>query len=442
MIERDLAGSAGWHRPIPDQVAAINSGANTAVRLTRGVRGDIDAAESMLSAWVELNPRVIDEARSQDHQVTDARLRGISLAVKDLIDVAGLPTRAGSSVTEQAPATRDAACVARFRDLGAVVQGKTVTTEFGYFSPGPTRNPKAPDRTPGGSSSGSAAAVGAGTIAVALGTQTAGSLTRPASFCGTAGMVLAQGTVSLDGVCGLSESLDSLGVLTRTIADLEYVFNAFTGRSAESARITPKVLVWSGSELDSLDPAMVALLDAVPGILADHGISSTGLHWDQDIRALADDHRTVMAHEAAETLRDVVAEHGERLSTPLRELVREGSEVSAGRRAAALERRDQRRAHFEALLAGEAVVVGPAALGPAPAGLSATGSPVLSRPWQLLGAPVVVVPGAEDVDGLPLGLQLIGQPGCESTLFAVAKKLESTLRAMPPVTGPAVGRVN
>lgn len=440
MIDTANAGAELRKRPIAEQVAALDAGTATAESLTLGVREEIDAAETTLSAWVELNPQVIDEARGQDRNTASAPLRGISLGVKDLIDVAGLPTRAGSSITEPGPAARDAACVARFRELGAVVQGKTVTTEFGYFAPGPTRNPVAANHTPGGSSSGSAAAVGAGTIPVALGTQTAGSLTRPASFCGTAAMVLPQGSVSLDGITGLSESLDSLGLLTRTVADLEYVFGAFTGSVPHPEPVAPTVLVWSGSGLGTLDPVMVELLEAVPGLLSGLGIARTTLQWDEDVRALADDHHIVMAHEAAHTLRDVVAGHSEALSAPLNQLVRDGSAITTGEHAEALDRRARRLDQFATLLAGTAVIVGPAALGPAPAGLTATGSPILSRPWQLLGAPVVVVPGARDVHGLPLGLQLIGEPGHEAALFTIAGALEPVLRALPAFSGIGASR--
>ena len=204
-------------RSIEDQAAAVGNGDVTAEELASAVRQEIEAAETRIAAWVHLSTETVDEARERDRDRDRDRdngalpLRGVSVGVKDLIDVAGIPTRAGSSTTSADPVLADAPCVARLRELGAVVQGKTVTTDCGYFAPGPTRNPFAVDHTPGGSSSGSAAAVGAGTVPLALGTQTAGSLTRPASFCGAAGMVFAHGTTDLAGVCGLSESLDSLG---------------------------------------------------------------------------------------------------------------------------------------------------------------------------------------------------------------------------------------
>ena len=423
-------------RSIEDQAAAVGNGDVTAEELASAVRGEIEGAESRIAAWVHLSTETMNEARERDRDRDNGALplRGISVGVKDLIDVAGIPTRAGSSTTSADPALADAPCVARLRELGAVVQGKTVTTEFGYFAPGPTRNPFAIDHTPGGSSSGSAAAVGAGTLPLALGTQTAGSLTRPASFCGAAGMVFAHGTTDLAGVCGLSESLDSLGMLTRTVSDLAYVYSSFTGRELQpnSTDSINTVFVWDGTALGDIEPPMARLIEQVPTLLREAGRATERLEWDDQVRELARDHLTVMAHEAAITLDAVYNQHSRTLSDPLRQLIDDGRNTSEGDRDAALDRRERARAQLVDRI-GRSIIVGPAALGPAPAGLAATGSPVLSRPWQLLGAPVVTVPGARTVAGLPLGLQLIGHPGHEGELFDVAIALEAVLRALPPV---------
>ncbi|WP_116917324.1 amidase [Williamsia muralis] len=425
-------------RSIEDQAAAVGNGDVTAEELASAVRGEIEGAESRIAAWVHLSTETMNEARERDRDRDRDNgalpLRGISVGVKDLIDVAGIPTRAGSSTTSADPALADAPCVARLRELGAVVQGKTVTTEFGYFAPGPTRNPFAVDHTPGGSSSGSAAAVGAGTLPLALGTQTAGSLTRPASFCGAAGMVFAHGTTDLAGVCGLSESLDSLGMLTRTVSDLAYVYSSFTGRELQpsSTDSIDTVFVWDGKALGDIEPPMARLIEQVPTLLREAGCATERLEWDDHVRELARDHLTVMAHEAAITLDAVYNQHSRTLSDPLRQLIDDGRNTSEGDRDAALDRRERARAQLVDRME-RSIIVGPAALGPAPAGLAATGSPVLSRPWQLLGAPVVTVPGARTVAGLPLGLQLIGHPGHEGELFDVAIALEAVLRALPPV---------
>lgn len=421
---------------VSDQVRSIGAGETTATELVSQVRAAIEAREPELEAWVQLSSTAAAEAADIDNDPRDLPLRGVSVGVKDLIDVAGMPTRAGSSVTPSSAATSDAPCVARLRALGAVVQGKTVTTEFGYFRPGPTRNPHALDHTPGGSSSGSAAAVGAGTVPLALGTQTAGSLTRPASYCGAAGMVLPHGSTDMSGIIGLSESLDSLGFLTRTVADLRYVHEAFFGaQSSDPFGSATSVFVWGGSYLDYLDPAMIALLGRIPALLVDLGFRSEPLDWDDHVKTLADDHLTVMGYEAARERAGEFDEHRDELSPQIRDLLQQGREISGSAYSSALIRRDRSRELLREILDGPAVIVGPAATGPAPKGLSATGSPILSRPWQLLGVPVVVVPGARTVQGLPLGLQVIGSAGDEGYLFDVGEKLEAALRDLPPVAG-------
>jgi Asp-tRNA(Asn)/Glu-tRNA(Gln) amidotransferase A subunit family amidase len=355
-------------------------------------------------------------------------LAGISVGVKDIIDVEGLPTRAGSTLTRSEPAVTDATCVAQLRSLGAVIQGKTVTTEFAYLHPGPTRNPHALEHTPGGSSSGSAAAVGARTIPVALGTQTAGSLTRPAAYCGTAGLVLAPGSVDMSGITGLSHSLDSLGLMTRTVDDLRYVHAAFTTGAPppSEAAVVPHVLVWDGTDVADLAPEMSALVASIPELIAEFGFETTVLDWAPHIRRLTDEHLDVMAFEALREREREYTAHAAQLSEPLLELLRAGEKVSPRRHAAVLRYRDEALGLLADLL-GDAVIVGPATPSAAPAGLQSTGLSVFSRAWQLLGLPVVVVPGARTSSGLPLGLQIVGLPGAEARMLDLGVALERAL---------------
>lgn len=429
------------HRPADraaeEDLTAARVGPGSAVEQAVSQLAGIRRREPELQAWVRFSETWQAEARTVDEDPRPLPLRGMCLGVKDLIDVAGMPTRSGSAITSPEPAAQDAPCVARLRSLGAVVLGKTVTTEFGYFTPGPTRNPYALDHTPGGSSSGSAAAVGAGTIPLALGTQTAGSLTRPASYCGAAGMVMAHGSTDLSGVEGLSGSLDSLGLLTRTVADLRFVHDAFVGTDAAPTHPGPaptKGLIWAGSDLEVLDPAMAALVQRIPDLLADAGLTSEPLEWDDHIHTLVEDHVTVMSFEAHRTRAQLLEDRAEQLSAPLRALLETGRGIPAAAATAALSRRDRSREALQEMLGSSSVVIGPAALGPAPAGIAATGSPVLSRPWQLLGLPIVVVPGARTTTGLPLGLQLIGMPGREHQLFDAGERLEAVLRDLPALS--------
>lgn len=412
-------------QPVADQAAAVAADPAVAADLTREAQRRIGA--DTVHAWVVLSDRAEQDAASR----TGGPLAGVPLGVKDIIDVAGLPTRCGSVITSPAPVEKSAACVQRLERLGAVVQGKTVTTEFAYFAPGPTDNPAAPGHSPGGSSSGSAAAVAAGHVPLALGSQTAGSLTRPASYCGVAGLVAPVGSADLTGVAGLSPALDSLGVVARTVADLRTVFHALSDTSSpaqEQATSVPEpagLLVWRGSNLGPVETVMAGVLATLT-----HGATAAGLMvdvFDQDdhIQTLAADHATIMSYQAAR-------EHPEfaddpRLSAPLRELVSAGLTLDAEQFEHATYRRERSRVHLAPLFQ-DSVIVGPAALGPAPAGLGATGSPILSRPWQALGLPVVTVPGAVTPDGRPLGVQVIGWPGREEQLFATAAAIEAILQ--------------
>lgn len=415
---------------VAQQVQAVQSRAGSARERTGRVRRDIESEEPRIRAWVALSADVEQHAAAVDASPEGLPLAGISVGVKDIIDVEGLPTRAGTCLTNAEPVSSDAACVARLRALGAVVQGKTVTTEYAYLQPGPTRNPHAPDHTPGGSSSGSAAAVGAGTIPLALGTQTAGSLTRPASFCGTAGMVLPPGSVDMAGIVGLSHSLDSLGLLTRTVDDLRYVHAAFrTGGPprAEAAAISG-VRMWDGDGAADLAPEMAALVGAIPEMMAEISVSTTTFEWAEPVRRLTQEHLDVMSYEALQEREREYTSHAAELSAPLLELLRAGEKVSPAQYASVLKYRDEALVMLEDQLGEQSVIVGPATPGAAPTGLHATGVSVLSRAWQLLGLPVVVVPGARAPSGLPLGLQIIGLPGAESRLLDLGVQLEKVLR--------------
>jgi Asp-tRNA(Asn)/Glu-tRNA(Gln) amidotransferase A subunit family amidase len=421
-------------RSAQQQVTMIQDGVVPALAAAESSRDEITRYEGRLKAWVEFDD-LAEQAATLEH--TRLPLAGLSIGVKDIIDVGGMPTRCGSDTTSHLPAERDADCVARLRSLGAMVQGKTVTTEYGYFSPGPTTNPYCVQATPGGSSSGSAAAVGAGLVSLALGTQTAGSLTRPASFCGAAGLVFTHGSTSLAGISGLSESLDSLGFLSPTVADLAFCYEAFTrsnaspgaasGRSLKDARIH----VWEGSSLLNLDPAMSELLEETVSMVTDYGAQVSTLDWDDHIRTLVDDHRTVMSYEAARGLGRTLGPDRRRISSQLQELFDSGDSVTEDQWREALFRRDISLEHIYRALEEGAVILGPAAKGAAPLAENGTGSPDLSRPWQMLGLPVVTVPGARTRTGMPLGIQLIGDKGTEQNLLELGRLLEPLLRELP-----------
>ncbi|HEX4788118.1 MAG TPA: amidase, partial [Actinospica sp.] len=326
-------------------------------------------------------------------------------------------------------AAADAWFVSRLRRAGAIPLGKTVTTEFAYFAPGRTRNPHNLAHTPGGSSSGSAAAVAAGVVPLALGSQTAGSLTRPAAFCGVAGLVAPVGSLSTAGIAGLSRSLDAPGLLTATVADLRLVYAVVSGAIGmpwAPGTLAPdrlRLRVWTAVELDEVEAPMLAALGNVVDTARRDGAEVGEFAWATRTPALVEAHATVMAYEAARSLA-AEAEQPEQLSEPLNALLERGRGTGEEEYRAALATAADARTDALALLADADAIIGPAALGAAPRGLAATGTPVLSRPWQLLGLPTVTVPGRTDGEGLPLGIQLIGHPDRVDRLLDVADRVE------------------
>ncbi|WP_104134569.1 MULTISPECIES: amidase [unclassified Cryobacterium] len=389
----------------------------------------IAQAEPYIKAWVSIDA---DGARRQaaNQEKIDRRgaLWGVPVGIKDIIDVTGQRTGCGSVVRDGTISTTDADCITSLRSSSGIVLGKTVTTEFGYFAPGPTRNPWNLEHTPGGSSSGSAAAVAAGMVPLAFGTQTAGSITRPAAFCGIAGFTTSTGEFSMKGITGLSPSLDSLGLLASTVADLCCAWSALTGasRSDEDLAQPPRLMHWEGSCLGEIETDMISAVSAAMTRLSRDGATVFDLEEDPLIQMLTGAQSTVMAYEACRE-RSADREQLHLLSAPLIDLFAVGLAVTDDDYNAARASIATARSYVFSRLEECDAILGPAALGAAPFGIAATGNPVLSRPWQALGLPVVTIPGLRDSKGMPLGLQLIGKPRQEQRLFAVARWIEIRL---------------
>lgn len=433
--------------PVPPArtVEEISSGRIRPSEAVTAALERLDATEPDLRAWVRVDRAgALSTAREQDDGPADGLpLRGVPFGVKDIIDVRGTPTECGSALRRGRIAGADAWVVARLRQAGAIPLGKTVTTEFAYFAPGPTRNPHDLTRTPGGSSSGSAAAVAAGVVPLALGSQTAGSLTRPAAFCGVAGFVAPVGSWPTTGITGLSHSLDSVGLITSTVADLRLVQGVLSDGprppALPAASGRHRLLVWTAGELgDVEEPMRAALARAAEGARA-QGARTEDLDWAARTPGFVAAHTTVMAYESARA-RAEEARHPDRLSAALGELLALGRRITDDDYRDALSVAARARADVLATLTDADAILGPAALGPAPHGLAATGTPVLSRPWQLLGLPVVTVPGHTDDEGMPLGLQLIGHPDRVDQLFALGERLEALARETAPLTPVRSGR--
>src|SRR5690606_27781318 len=335
---------------------------------------------------------------------SDGPLSGVTFGVKDVMDVKGMPTRYGAKLPHALPAERDAACVALLRRAGAVPLGKTVTAEFAYAAPGPTRNPLNLEHTPGGSSSGSAAAVAAGMVDFALGTQTGGSMMRPAAFTGILGFKPRFGAVHRSGLFLLCDSLDTIGYFSRDLSVLRRVATVLQGLPDVKVPACPRIGVLDGKDLGPITPAALAALEQGCLHLEQQGAQLERLPADPQLKELLILQGQIMAYEMARSLLPVWQASPNALRPITVQAIKQGLELppadyhawQARRRQLQTEWQD-RYAHFDALLA-------PAAPGPAPYGLDSTGSSILNRPWSLLGWPTLSLPAPGQNSPLPLGL--------------------------------------
>jgi amidase len=370
----------------------------------------IAAVEPGVAAWELLDPELaLLQARRIDALPVPPPLAGLPIGVKDVLDTADMPTACGTTLLRGRRPGRDAEVVARLRAAGAVILGKTVTTELAFFRPGKTRNPRDPSRTPGGSSSGSAAAVAARMVPAALGTQTAGSIVRPASFCGVVGLKPTHGLLSLDGVLPFAPSLDTVGFLVRSPGDLPLLLEAAGAGlpPAEATARPPRLGLCRTEQWPLAAPESRRAVEDVAARLARAGAEVREVDADAALAGLFEAQRTVMAVEAARSLGALVASRGAELSPLLVELVRTGAATPGSRYRSALRLAEGARRRLPGLFAGVDVLLTPAAVGEAPEGLSSTGDPALNRVWTLLGVPCLSLPAASGPHGLPVGVQLV-----------------------------------
>ncbi len=415
---------------------ALAEGRLSAEAAMQAALARIREVEPQLHAWQHLDAEAaLARARAFDHARASGTppglLAGVPLAVKDIFDTADMPTGYGAAVHAQHRPAHDAEVVARCRAAGAVPVGKTVTTEFAYFAPGPTANAWNPAHTPGGSSSGSAVAVASGMVPLALGSQTAGSLIRPASYCGVFALKPTYGLVPTAGAKPFSDSLDTIGWLANTADDLELMRAALTGQPYAPLQTRgPRQLrlgLCRTHEWAQLDVGGRQVWDAAERAFRTAGITLVTLDLPDTLAGLMPAQKTVMAFEAARSLAHDIDTHGERLSSAIRDLVRTGRGVTPEAYAQAQALAAEGRRVSAQMLASVDALVAPAAPGEAPAGLAATGDPVFSRVWTLLGLPCVNLPGLRGPQGLPVGVQLVGAAGADRALLEVAASLHPVL---------------
>ncbi|MDP2820502.1 MAG: amidase [Polaromonas sp.] len=396
----------------------------TAVDLVRACLDRIAEREPQVHAFVHLDAdAALAYARTLDAGAVRGLLHGLPFGVKDLFDTFDLPTGYGSPIYAGQQPPADAAAVALCREAGAVLLGKTVTTELANMLPGATRNPHKPLHTPGGSSSGSAAAVADGMLPLALGTQTAGSLIRPAAFCGVVGYKPSHNRVPKAGVKSLSETLDTVGGFARSVRDMALLGAVLTGdaRLADPAAFeqagAPRLGWCQTPEWAQADTDTQQAWAQAEKLLAGHGAP---LALPHSLSGLVAVQKAVQAFETARSLSHERLHHPHQLSAPLQALIADGLAISGARHALNLQATTSARQQAQTLFSNFDVIIAPSSIGEAPAGLEGTGDPLFCRGWTLLGLPCVHLPFAYGHSGLPVGLQLVGAYGDDHRLLAAA----------------------
>ena len=422
---------------------SIRNGELTSCELVDACIGRIEAREADIRAWTYFDA---EQARVQARRLDDARaageplgpLHGVPVGVKDIIATADMPTEDGTPANRGRQPTEDAFCVRVLREAGAVIMGKTVTTELATRHPGKTRNPHNLDHTPGGSSSGSAAAVACGMVPLALGTQTGGSVIRPASFCGIHGLKPTLGMISRTGVTVQSHTLDTVGVYGRSIEDLALIAEVLSvaDEADEVSYSRPPATLGAAASDPVQSPPRLAFLRTPAWEAASESARAAILTFVEQLGGrcaevpappsfadIIERHRCVQYAENVHHFREIEARARDLLSPSLQKTLDEARKIPAGDYLDAVRSRDSTYAELTDLLASyDAVVCLPSA-GSAPKGLDWTGDPIFNGLWTYLGVPAVTLPLLE-ADGLPLGLQLVGKRREEGRLLRVAAWVE------------------
>lgn len=382
-------------------------------------------------AFAHLDPDLaMAQARALDEGPIRGPLHGLPLGVKDFYDTADMPATYGSSIYAGYRPKADAASVALCREAGALVMGKTVTTEFAYFQPGPTRNPRNLAHTPGGSSSGSAAAVADHMLPLALGTQTAGSIIRPAAYCGIVGYKPTVGRISKAGVKSISETLDTVGGFGRCVRDVSLLGAVLTGDSRlnQLAPVgSPRIGICRTPEWSQTEPDGKRAFDQAVSAVSAAAASVADVDLPTDLPDLVALQKAVMAFEMARALSYERISYREHLSDQLLALLDGGLAISGAEHSKNLASTASAKHSVDSLFDRFDVLIAPSATGEAPAGIGATGDPVFCRSWTLLGLPCIHLPVNHGKTGLPTGVQLVGRFGDDYRLLAIAEWAQSKL---------------
>ena len=433
---------------VKEAASAVSAGELTSLQLVNSCLERIDALEEKIKAWALLDrERAVEAAYRLDQELQRGQrrgpLHGIPVGIKDIFYTAGLRTEAGSRVFSGFVPSYDATSVARLKEAGAIVLGKTHTTEFAHGDSAITRNPWNTSHTPGGSSSGSGAGVATGMCLVALGSQTGGSVLRPAAYNGVVGFKPHYGRISAYGVVPVSWTRDHVGILARTVEDAALVFQAIAGHDHKSYHSLAEPVPDCLSHLESQKAPRLGLVrqyffDYADKEMKDHIISVAEclrqaaaevkeVELPPSFSNIQDNGLIITAAEAAAYHQGMFAEYKDKYGPKMRKHIEDGLTVQATEYARALETRLQQYADMEPLLYQVDALLTPGAPGAAPHGLTSTGSPVMQAPWTIMGVPTINLPTGLSKDGLPLSIQLVGSPLAEDHLLAVARWCERVL---------------
>ena len=385
----------------------------------------IDTREPRVRAFVHF-----DRKAFLDLPNAAGPLTGLPVGIKDIVDVAGMPTRCGSPIYKDHMPSGDAPVVSMVRRAGGRIAGKTVTTEFATREPGPTTNPHNPAHTPGGSSSGSAAGVAAGMFPFAIGTQTAGSVIRPGAYCGIAALKPTFGFLPYAGVKATAWHLDTVGLFGRTVRDVAFFAQAISGRSLAPGEVPdwkPRLGVMPMRAWDECSAEMNEAVASAAHVAAKCGSRVTHLHADPVFEAAYAAQLVIQDYEIARSLAFEFERFEHLFSPVLHDTISAGQAIAGDRYAEALEDRRAARRASSSLFGDIDALLAPSAPGAAPHGLASTGSPNLNRLWTLLGTPCVNVPGLADTSGMPLGVQIIAPIGADRLALCAAAWLEDVL---------------
>lgn len=421
--------------PLADAIGDLHDDRTTPTEYAESCLDRLDATEDDIRAFLPeegRHERVLEAAESIEDEYADGNrppLYGVPVGVKDIYHVDGFATRAGSSVPPESLEGPQSDVVTALLDAGALVLGKTVTAEFAYFEPGPTRNPHDLGHTPGGSSSGSAAAVAAGVTPLAVGTQSYGSIVRPAAFCGIVGVKPTYGRIPTAGIVPLSESADHAGYFTQDVAGARHAAPVFYEEFEDvSPDETPVLGVPDDAYLSQAEDETLAHFEESLADLRDAGYEVRWTEALADIATVNDRHDDMVAAEAGLAHDELYADYGDRYADSTAGLLTDGRDVSVGR---LVDCRNGRRALRHSLAetmdeTGVDVWVAPSAPGPAPEGIDSTGDPVMDVPWTHACVPTVGLPAGE-IDDLPVGIQLSGRFGGDERLLAWCEDLADVL---------------